>query len=236
MLLLHETHEVRGVAEDAFDHAYRDGWMPRLAAEPSARLLYYLRQAHGTGPSYRIITITALRDAAAWERLAARIDDGDLATWMREVDGLRHEVHAKLLVPLPWSPLQQVDLESIPTAPASHALTLFMEDTVWPFAGKLHEYIERSGSHYAEEMKRTTSVGPRLLTVDAAFRTAFGSHRRGEIVLWQKVVRPEGLLRLLGNEVPSEYVRPGTWMHDALELRDQWQSRLLRTTDWSPWF
>jgi hypothetical protein len=236
MLLLHETHEVRGVSEDAFDHAYRDGWMPRLATEPGARLLYYLRQAHGTGPSYRIVTITALRDAGAWERLAARIDGGDLSAWMREVDDLRHEVHAKMLVPLPWSPLQTVDLDSIPTEPAAHALTLFMEDTVWPFEGRLHEYIARSGSHYAEEMKRATAVGPRLLTVDAAFRTAFGSHRRREIVLWQKVVRPEGLLRLLGNEVPSEYVRPGTWMHDALELRDQWQSRLLRTTDWSPWF
>jgi hypothetical protein len=27
---------------------------------------------------------------------------------------------------------------------------------------------------------------------------------------------------------------PGTWMHDALEVRDQWVSRLLRTSAWSP--
>jgi hypothetical protein len=210
--------------------------MPRLAGEGGARLLYYLRQAHGTGASYRVITITALRDATAWEKLARRVDSGDLAEWVREVDALRHEVHAKMLRPLPWSPLQEVDLESIPTAPADHPLTLFMEDTVWPFEGKLEEYVERSGSHYAEEMKRTTAVGPRLLTVDAAFRTAFGSHRRREIVLWQKVVRPEGLLRLLAHEVPPEYMRPGTWMHDALAIRDQWQSRLLRTVSWSPWY
>jgi hypothetical protein len=236
MLLLHETHEVKGRDEEAFDRAYRDGWMPRLASDPGARLLYYLRQAHGTGPSYRVITITALRDAAAWESLARRVDSGDLAAWVREVDGLRHEVHAKFLRPLPWSPLQHVDLASVPTAPAEHELTLFMEDTVWPFAGKLDEYIERSGSHYAEEMKRATTVGPRLLTVDAAFRTAFGSHRRREIVLWQKVVRPEGLLRLLTHEVPPEYMKPGTWMHDALDIRDQWQSRMLRTVSWSPWY
>ena len=25
-------------------------------------------------------------------------------------------------------------------------------------------------------------------------------------------------------------------LHDALEVRDQWESRLLRTTSWSPWF
>jgi hypothetical protein len=28
--------------------------------------------------------------------------------------------------------------------------------------------------------------------------------------------------------------QPGTFMHDALELRDQWESRLLRTSRWSP--
>jgi hypothetical protein len=26
----------------------------------------------------------------------------------------------------------------------------------------------------------------------------------------------------------------GSWMHDALSLRDRWQSRLLRTAAWSP--
>ena len=27
---------------------------------------------------------------------------------------------------------------------------------------------------------------------------------------------------------------PGTWMNDALALRDPWESRLLRTTRWLP--
>jgi hypothetical protein len=35
--------------------------------------------------------------------------------------------------------------------------------------------------------------------------------------------------------MPERYRAPGTWMHDALELRDQWQSRLLRAAAWSPW-
>jgi hypothetical protein len=25
------------------------------------------------------------------------------------------------------------------------------------------------------------------------------------------------------------------WMHDALDLRDRWESRLLRAARWSPW-
>jgi hypothetical protein len=110
-----------------------------------------------------------------------------------------------------------------------------MEDTVWPFEGKLDDYVVRSGTHYAHEMKQAAEHGPRLLTVDASFRTTLGSHRRREIVLWQKVVQPEGMLRLLTHELPAHYRKPGTWMVDALELRDQWQSRLLRTASWSPW-
>jgi hypothetical protein len=42
------------------------------------------------------------------------------------------------------------------------------------------------------------------------------------------------VLGLLTREVPPELAKPGSWMRDALALRDQWQSRLLRTTRWSP--
>jgi hypothetical protein len=76
--------------------------------------------------------------------------------------------------------------------------------------------------------------GRAMLRVEASFRTAFGSHRRREIVLWQRVVEPRGLQALLTREVPEELQRPGTWMHDALALRDRWRSRLLRTVAWSP--
>jgi hypothetical protein len=34
--------------------------------------------------------------------------------------------------------------------------------------------------------------------------------------------------------MPEEMARPGNWMHDALEFRDQWRSKLLRTASWSP--
>ncbi len=235
MLFLHEVHEVIGQREDEFEAAFRDEWLPTLAATDDARLLYFLHHAHGTGVSYNVVTITAIRDGAAWERLARRIDGGDLAKWAQRIDELRHDVTAKILVPLPWSPLQEVDLDSVPTASASADLSLFMEDTVWPYEGGLETYVERSGAHYAGEMKRTKEGGHAILSVDASFRTAFGSHRRREIVLWQKIIRPEALRPLIQREVPEEYKQPGTWMHYALELRDRWESRLLRTASWSPW-
>ena len=34
--------------------------------------------------------------------------------------------------------------------------------------------------------------------------------------------------------IPAEHRAPGTWMHDALQVRDDWESRLLRTSTWSP--
>jgi hypothetical protein len=39
---------------------------------------------------------------------------------------------------------------------------------------------------------------------------------------------------MLGHDLPPEASAPGTWLHDALEVRDQWESRLLRSAAWSP--
>lgn len=235
-LFLHETHEVAGARELEFERALRDEWMSAIARGDDARLLYFLHHAHGTGASYHVVTVTALKDGSAWERLARRVDDGDLRELVARLDGLRHDVTAKILLPLPWSPLREVDLAAVPCAPAEHPLVVFMEDTVWPYEGKLEEYVERSGSHYAREMARAKETRGSLIEVQASFRTAHGSHRRREVVLWQKVVAPRGLVPLLTREIPDEYKAPGTWMHDALALRDRWESRLLRTSSWSPWY
>jgi len=197
-------------------------------------VLWVLRHVHGTGPSYRMVTWTALRDGAAWDEVAGRVERGDLRATACRLDELRHDVTAKLLVPLPWSPLQALDLDAVPVAPAEQPLAIFMEDTVEPHEGKLEEYVERSGTHYAREMGEHEAKGRAMLRVEASFRTAFGSHRRRQVLLWQRVVEPRGLLALLTREVPPEYQRPGTWMHDALALRDRWRSRLLRTVAWSP--
>ena len=64
MLFMHEVHTVRGRAEDEFEAAFRDGWMPTLGVGHEARLLWYANHAHGTGPAYTVITVTAVRDGA----------------------------------------------------------------------------------------------------------------------------------------------------------------------------
>jgi hypothetical protein len=232
VLFMHEVHSVRGRTEDDFEAAFRDGWMPILGDGDDARLLWYTNHAHGSGPAYTVVTLTAVRDGTAWERLALRIQKGDLRPWMRDLDELRHDVDAKLLVPLPWSPLRDVDFKDVPTDGREHALTLYMEDTMWPYEDTLLTYIERCGQVYSQSLDRPNP----LLSIEAAFQPALGSHLRREVALMQRVHNPDALLKLLQTEIAPEYRRPGTWMHDALELRDQWTSRLLRTSSWSPLF
>jgi hypothetical protein len=230
VLFMHEVHTVRGRTEDSFEAAIRDGWMRTLAGGDDARLLWYANQAHGTGPAYTVITVTAVRDGLAWERLARRIQSGDLREWMRNLDELRHDVDAKLLVPLAWSPLQEIQFSAVPVDGREHGLTLYMEDTMWPFEGKLLDYIDRCGDVYSKSLDRPNP----LLTIEAAFQPALGSHLRREVSLMQRIHDPQALLKLLQTEIPPELRSPGTWMHDALGLRDQWSSRLLRTSSWSP--
>jgi hypothetical protein len=230
MLFMHEVHKVRGRAEDEFEAAFRHGWMPAVGDGDEARLLWYANQAHGSGPAYTVVTVTGVRDGAAWERLARRVQRSDLRQWIRDVDELRYDVDAKLLVPLPWSPLQDVAFDGVPVDGREHELSLYMEDTMWPYEDKVGEYIDRCGEVYAKSLDRPAS----MLTIQAAFQPALGSHLRREVALMQRINQPEALLALLRSEIPAEHRGPGTWMHDALDLRDQWTSRLLRTSAWSP--
>lgn len=230
MLLLHEVHQVKGRQADAFEAAYRDEWMPILAKGDDARLLWFLHHAHGSGPAYQMVTITALRDGAAWERLAGRVHGGDLQQWARDLDELRHGVTGKLMVPVSWSPMQELDFASVPFEAAEHELSIYMEDTGWPHAA-IDDYVAFWETEYYGPMKGR--IGS-LLDIQAVFRTAFGTGTRKEAVLMQKVLDHQGLLRLLTTEVPAAYHAPGTFMYEALAYRDRWESKLLRTSSWSP--
>lgn len=231
MLLLHEVHRMVGKREKEFEAAYQ-AWMTALADDEGTRLLWFLHHAHGTGPSYQAVTITGLADGAAWERLAQRVHRGDLRGWAREVDGCRHDVQGRLLMPLDFSPLE-ADLPDVPADGRRHGTTLYMEDTMWPKRGKLDQYVAAAGEVYARMLGAHTGADV-LLRIEAAYQTMPGSGRWPEVTLMQKVHSMPGLVHLLTHEMPAELDRPGTWMHDALEYRDQWRSKLLRAASWSP--
>jgi hypothetical protein len=231
VLLLHEVHHMVGRREKDFEAAYQ-AWMAALAEDDDTRLLWFLHHAHGSGPSYQVVTITGLAGGAAWERLGQRVHRGDLRQWARDVDGCRHRVQGRLLMPLDWSPLD-VDLAGVPSDGRRHDTSLYMEDTMWPKRGKVDEYIAAAGEIYAG-MLGAHREGEVLLRIEAAGRTMPGAGRGPEVTLMQKVHSMPGLVGLLTHDIPADMTRPGTWMRDALEYRDQWRSKLLRTASWSP--
>ena len=233
-LYLHELHRVVGRSEDAFEAAFRDpgGWMDRLGEDEDARLLWYANQAHGTGLSYQVVTVTAVADGAAWERLARRVRSGDLHDWSRHVDTLRHDVTGKMLVAVEWSPMDELDLSAESSTPADHEPTLFMEDTGWPDVA-LDEYTGFWGRDYLPLLANQPEA-TRLLEIQACWTTALGAGRRPEAILWQRIHNHARLIELFATEVPPERKAPGTYMDAALSYRDQWESRLLRTAPWSP--
>jgi hypothetical protein len=237
MLFVHQTHHVAGREVEAFEASFRDGWAATLVSGDDARLLWYLEQAHGTGPSYTVVTVTAVVSPQALVDLDRRVRDGDLSAWASDIDRMRHRSDAKVLLPVPWSPLREVDLASVPAVSEVDRgpdLPLFMEDTAWPHPGRLADYLDRASTLYVQTLDRAQELGRGLLELVAAFTPMHGAGPHPEVVLWQRVQRPEMLLPLLQREVPAHYRGPGTWMHDALDVRDRWESRLLRAASWSP--
>lgn len=82
---------------------------------------------------------------------------------------------------------------------------------------------------------RQTPPEQRLLDVQACFQVSHGTGVRPEAVLLQKVVNTSilgGLITSAEKHDPTTW--PGTYMTRSLEVRDQWESKLLRTSRWSP--
>ncbi len=234
VFVVHETHRVAGKEAERFTDLLRDGWAE--ATDDTVRLLWALEQAHGTGPSYTFVSLLGVESLDALGALHERVRGGDLAAWWTELDGLRHDATAKVLVPTAFSPLD-LELASVPLPGAEERgpnLPLFMEDTAWPHPGRLAEYLERAGSLYVETLRRAAEHKVDILDLVAAFTPLLGAGPEREVMLWQRLKRPDYLLPLLSREVPPEHRGPGTWMHDALEVRDRWESRLLRVAPWSP--
>jgi hypothetical protein len=235
MLWIHEVHRTWGKLEDDFEALYRDEWMPRLADGGDAKLLYFAHLTHGSGRAYTVITVTAARDAAAWGTVAERVQHGDLKEVSRELDQLRHNVTGKILTPAYWSPVVPEDLDAVPADPSrDHEPSLFMEDTVWPWDGMLLDYIDKAAAQYAPSIAESNQAGTSVLEVQSFLHTAFGTGQRAEVVLWQRITNYYRLWNLFAADMPKAAKAPGTWMNDALVVRDDWRSRLLRTARWSP--
>ena len=233
MLFLHETHKVVGAREDEFEAAYREGWMPTLAEDDDARLLWYTNHAHGSGLAYNVVTITGIADGAAWERLVHRAQSGDL----RAVDAAAGQ-------PAPRRDRQD---------PAAGRLVAASVGRPGDRADRWRDASAESvhgGHRLAVRRRWTTTSGPGTRSTTDRSPSRRGCSTSRPVSRWRtaatsdekrccgrRSTRPTTtsvLVHLLTSDIPPEHRGPGTYMFDALKYRDQWESRLLRTSAWSP--
>src|SRR5437867_4174684 len=228
MIYVHEVYEVLGGKMEEFGDAVRRQWRPLLEEGERARLLWFWEVAHGTGPSYQAVSLTGVRDWAAWGDLVGRAAaDPRFKDWRRRVWTLRREVTAKVLLPVPWSPLGDVDLAASPAEAEPELPALYLHDTGWPFTGKLDEYVEALGAIFYPQTRRA-----RMISVAACFTVAPGTGRHHEVVLLQRIEDWEQFSRLLARG--EQGAQRGGWMEEGLRYRDRWESKLLRCARWSP--
>ena len=157
MLFVRDELAVMGEREIDVDEAIRDVYAPTIA-DDGARLLWYLYSTHGAGNGYYTIVITAVRDGAAWERLSRRLRYGDLAEWSTQLDAMTYSSNSSMMVSTEWSPLADVDFDSLPTEPVEHEVSLFREDAI--------ENADVDGS----DLSRASADRDAILTCIAGFR------------------------------------------------------------------
>ena len=145
---------------------------------------------------------------------------------------------AKVLVPTAFSPLTELDLAAVPAPgdevrgpqlPALHG----GHGLAAPRAAG-HATSSGPGPSTCRPSARAAEHGVDILELVAVFTPLFGAGPQREVVLWQRVEPARAAPAAARREVPAEHRGPGTWMHDALEVRDRWESRLLRVAPWSP--
>ncbi len=212
---------------DEFGDAVRSTWKPLVEERGDARLLWFWHLTHGTGASYQAVSITAVRDWQTWGALASRSQtDPGFRDWHRHMGTLRREVTAKILLPVAWSPLQEVDLAA-PASEPQATPAMYLHDTGWPFPGKLEEYVEALGSIFYPQTRRSG-----MISVAACWTVAPGTGRHHEVVLLQRIDDWEQFSWLLTRG--EQGAQRGGWMEEGLRYRDRWESKLLRAASWSP--
>ena len=72
------------------------------------------------------------------------------------------------------------------------------------------------------------------IVIWAGLETVAGGGPNPESLNISHVRDASALTQLLAFEAPRDNKQIGSWMYDALKLRDTWTTRLVRSLPWSP--
>jgi hypothetical protein len=220
VLFVHDVHAVMGERELEFEDSVRTEYAPAVAADDHTRLFWYLNSTHGAGEAYKVVTITAVRDGAAWERHVERLRRGALRAWSGRADAMRYGLVSTLLVGSASSPLAELDLASVSAEPQEHALAVYREDTL---AGPgLDAVLDAADASPTDADAVLTPVG--------TFRPAVDPGPR-RVVLY-RVAEPDRWTPAFGLDAGWDDW-PGS-LTPTLPPAVSGSSRMLRTSSWSP--
>jgi hypothetical protein len=220
VLFVHDVHAVMGERELDFEDSVRAEYAPAIAADADTRLLWYLNSTHGAGEAYKVVTITAVRDGVAWERLVERLRRGDLSAWAGRAEAMRYGLTSTLLVASGSSPLASLDLDAVPAEPQDHALAVFREDTL---DGPGLDDVLDGG------IGASPSADAVLIPV-GAFRPAVDPRPRRTVLY--RVAEPDRWTPAFGRDAGWDDW-PGS-LTPTLPGDVSGSSRILRTSSWSP--
>ena len=147
MIFLHETHEIIGGKTAEFEAARAASTGGRsIEADGTARLLWFWHHTHGTGPSYQAVSITAVRDWAAWGEIVEAMRGAGVAALVGGVldaapRGGEQAAAADRVVAAAGGRPRRAAGSAGRRAGRSTCTT-----PGWPYVGKLDAYVDALGS------------------------------------------------------------------------------------------
>jgi hypothetical protein len=231
MIILHQVHRLPTgpSAKQRFADLFREEWLPHLAKGSDARLLWYGEPTASAIRSNEAISMILLQDVAALERFGLQTRTGELAALAARTNDYRDGVETRLLKALDYDP-SGITFDTVPTQPVSHEPAVYMHDFVPPVIGQNRGYVDMMRARYMDLSSQDLSG----VVLRMSWETVAGGGPVPEMFNLSQVRDVDALIRLISIEIPAEYKKMGTWMWEALAVRDRWTTRLMRCVDWSP--
>ena len=228
MILLHQIHSVGTDAWSEFEDLTRSRWL-RDIADDGTRFLFYAVPTGAALHQNEVITMVALADGSALGRFVERVRNGDLTDTATRLAALRTGISTRLLKRLDYDPCA-IELGDIPVDPVDRSPVAYMHDFVTPVIGQNRAYIDMMRERYMALSEQELSG----VVLRMSWETVWGGGPVPEMFNLSEIRSPDALLQLVGREIPAEYKKMGTWMWEALSVRDRWTTRLVRSVSWSP--
>jgi hypothetical protein len=230
MFFVHEIHTLDAAGAAEFERSVRDELLPAIGSDPGTRLVWCARSMPGSAASPELITMTAVTDGAALERLADRYRSGDLRALSTDLVRHRQDRTLRILGPLEEFNPYTVDLAEVPMVRDDAPTEMYIHDWVVPQPGmqRIYEVQMREAFMKMLEMEALP------MKTWGGFETVAGGGRVPLSLMLTHIAHPAAIAGLLSEGNPRVTPEPGSWMREGLKLRDTWVSRLVRSVPWSP--